>query len=245
MSQRKHTLILAGLAALALLGAAACAVVMTPERQPSPSAAHPGSPTPIGEPTSTPSPTLAGPSPTAVPLGGQPIHSFRFTMVISDTTAVGVEVTRMTGEWTTEALHLVTTIATAAGEQRAESYIIGDTAYIQGPAGQWTKGPSGDPAARLLMNPTWVLQQAQEQGTLSLTPLGVGPVEGVTCARYQVYIQNMADTGPLFAQGIAWVGLNDGWVYRFEFERAEEGLRSLGVMTCYDYNTAISIHPPV
>jgi len=242
MSRPEHAGLLVVLATLMLLGAACAAGGTSP---PAPTSVHFSSPTPVGGPASTPIPTLAGPTPTVISLGEQPIQSFRFTMIISDTTATGVEVTRLAGEWTTEALHLITTITAADGEHRTESYIIGDTAYIQESGGRWTKGPGGDPAARLLMNPTWVLQQAQEQGTLTLTPLGVGLVEGISCARYQVQIQGLADAGPLFAQGIAWVGLNDGRVYRFEFERTEEGLRSLGVMTCFDYNTAIIIQPPI
>jgi hypothetical protein len=167
-------------------------------------------------------------------------------MVITDTTSAGVEVTRMTGEWTTEALHLVTTLSTAEGEQKTESYLIGEVVYIQDAGGKWTKGPSGDPEAHRLMNPTLAMKQAQETGGLILLPLGTTTIDGVACVRYQVTPQvGDDDVGSLFTQGIATIGLSNGWVYRFEFDRSEEGLHSQGFMFCTDYNTAITIRAPI
>lgn len=232
-------LVWVGVVTAVLFGASGCDTFVSPSHQLPP-------PTPIGGPASTPNPTLAGPPPTVVPLAGQPIQGFRFDMVISDTTTLGTEVTRMTGEWTVEAVHMVTTISTAEGDQTSESYLIGGTAYYQDPQGNWLQGPSGNPEFHTLMNPTLVLRQTWEEGNLVLTPLGTATVGDVACARYQVSAQGpTAEAGSLFTQGIATVGLADGWVYRFEFERSDPDIRSQGVMSCGDYNTGIVIEPPI
>lgn len=246
-----HALAWASIAVLVLVGTSACDAFVTPAHQlPPPPAAtgQPGTaPTPAPTlPVPPPTATPAGAQPTVVPLAGQPIQSFRFAMVISDTTAAGTEVTRLDGEWTTEALHMVSTISTAEGDQKTESYLIGDTAYFQDAQGHWQKGPGGNPEFRTLMSPTLVLKQTQEKGGLTLAPLGTSTVDGAACARYQVSAQGTtAEAGSLFTQGIAHVGLSDGWVYRFEFERFDEGIRSQGIMTCHDYNTGIIIQPPM
>jgi hypothetical protein len=181
-----------------------------------------------------------------VPLAGQPIQSFRFVMVITDTLATGAEVTRTEGEWTTKGMHQTTVISTAEGDQKMEMFLVGNDLYFQDAQGNWQKEASGNPEFHVLMNPTLVLKQTQENGELTLTPLGTSTVNGVACARYRVSTPaDVAEAGSLFTQGIVYVGLTDGWVYRFEFERTDEGLHSQGIMACYDYNTTIAIQPPM
>lgn len=230
-----------------LVGAAACDVFTSPTHPlPPPPAQTPAGGEPTTPPAATALPTPEGTQIAPVALAIQPVQSFRFTLVITDTSAAGVEITRMTGEWTPTALHLVTTLTASGGEQKTDSYLIGNTVYLQDNKGQWLQGPSGDPASILLMNPTLVLQQAQELGGLTLTPLGVVTWEGIACTRYQVAPVGAGDeAGSLFMQGIATVGQHNGWVYRFEFDRSEVSLRSQGHMVCTDFNTPIIIKPPI
>ncbi|MBU0495954.1 MAG: hypothetical protein KKA73_23285 [Chloroflexi bacterium] len=245
MTRYKSAMIWLFVASLLVLGLAACDAMATPMHQLPPSPPPATAIQPPG-PTSTPLATVAGPLPTAVPLGGQSVESFRFVLVITDTLASGIDITRQEGEWTTTAQHMLTTISTAEGEQKTESYIVGNQAYFQDPQGKWQVAESVNPEFHTLMNPSLVLKQVQEKGDLVLTPLGTSMVNGVACAAYQAATKGEDENvGSMFTQGIVHIGLHDGWVYRFEFERAALDLNSRGVMLCSDYNTGIVIKAPM
>lgn len=240
--QRIALLLVAGLTLVGTVACICCPLatdiggeVSTPAVQ-APTKA-PGQP----EPTKPAQPPTGG-EPTAVPMGSTAITSFRFMFETSsaDESKMSVE-----GALTPKAMYLKTSTTEAGGTpQESEIYYIDNYMYTKDPTGGWQK-IEFDLSQALSMMQVFdfnkLLKEAQDAGDLTMSPVGIAEVRGVSCMKYEFTSKDPDSVG----KGFIYLGIADGLIYRVEGDSTnDEGVAKI-FMEYWDYNKDFVIEPPI
>ncbi|MBU0495956.1 MAG: hypothetical protein KKA73_23275 [Chloroflexi bacterium] len=251
---RKQSYILLLVAVLALSGTVACGfanpcnlggggaaspVAGQPGAQPTQAAGQPAQP---GAQVTQPAGQPGGQAPS---VGSTEVKSFRFSFAaqgLGSEEEGGIE---MGGEWTTEGMHMVTTMRMGDQEVQTDIYYVGGYEYVKDPTGQWHKTEMEDDFAEFLQNSNPNSSFAETMP--DMTPVGLETIHGVPCTKYQttVTVPGGEGVGTIQGVGTLYLGVADGLVYRWEGENSAQGTGVKIIMDYWDYNTSIVIEPPI